>query len=260
MIGEFRGPPRPVRRVARDSVRIALADGQALEVERVRDPRARRMRLTVSPKGARLTLPLRASDAAGERFVRQHGDWLLAQLARRDTEVTPLEPHVTTHVPLRGAWVPVQWHDARYLRMRLDADVLDVSAPATATPAALARALRDMYEAQARADVGRWLPPYLAGLPRAPSRLRFRMMASLWGSLTRDGAMSLDLSLVLARPAAFEYVLVHELCHLIHMDHSAAFWHEVQTRCPQWRVHRAYFREDGRALKAALRALCGPGG
>ncbi|MNV98506.1 hypothetical protein D3C71_1937660 [compost metagenome] len=80
-------------------------------------------------------------------------------------------------------------------------------------------------------------------------------MSSQWGSLAPDGALSLDLSLVLAPPAAFEYVLVHELCHLIHADHSRAFWREVERRCPDWRLQREYFRDCGRALKARLRKL-----
>ena len=80
-------------------------------------------------------------------------------------------------------------------------------------------------------------------------------MSSLWGSLAPDGGMTLDLSLVLAQPAAFEYVLVHELCHLIRADHSRAFWREVELRCPHWRAQRDYFRSEGRRLKATLRVL-----
>ncbi|MEE7547885.1 M48 family metallopeptidase, partial [Xanthomonas sp. Kuri4-1] len=121
--------------------------------------------------------------------------------------------------------------------------------------AALRRLLRDFYEAQARADVGRWLPRYLPTLPRAPSRLRLKVMSSQWGSLAPDGSLALDLALVLGRPSAFEYVLVHELCHLIQANHSPAFWHEVEQRFPLWRQERAYFHEQGRQLKAHLRRL-----
>jgi predicted metal-dependent hydrolase len=120
---------------------------------------------------------------------------------------------------------------------------------------ALRRALRDFYEGEARADLGRWLPGYLSSLPRAPSRIRFRAMSSQWGSLAPDDALSLDLALVLGRPSAFEYVLVHELCHLIRADHSPAFWREVETRCPDWRAERDYFRSEGRRLKATLHTL-----
>ena len=80
-------------------------------------------------------------------------------------------------------------------------------------------------------------------------------MTSQWGSLAPDGSIALDLSLVLARPQSFEYVLVHELCPLIHPDHSRRFWREVETRCPGWRDERDYFRAEGRRLKASLRAL-----
>lgn len=257
MIGGLRALARPPALV-RDTVAVTLPDGRVIDVQRVRDPRARRMRLIVGLHGVRLTLPVRVSESAGERFLREHHDWLVDALSRRGDAVEPIRPHVTTHVPLRGVQAPVRWTGGRTVRIALDDDgAVSIAAPEAVSAAALRRGLRDFYEAQARVDVGRWLPRYLDGLPRAPTRLRFRAMSSLWGSLTHDGAMSLDLALVLGAPAAFEYVLVHELCHLLHMDHSRAFWREVEARCPDWRVHRAYFKGEGRALKPALQALCG---
>jgi predicted metal-dependent hydrolase len=83
------------------------------------------------------------------------------------------------------------------------------------------------------------------------------VLSSQWGSLAPDGTLTLDLALVLGRPSAFEYVLVHELCHLIHADHSPRFWREVEARCPDWKDARDYFHADGRRLKAALHALLG---
>lgn len=256
------GKPRTVSRTAertisRDSISITLGTGQVIDVARVRDPRARRIKLSVDERGPRLTLPLRASESAGARFVVEHGDWLAAQIADACSGVGHLQPHVDASVPLRGATLPVQWRSGRYLRLELDGDALAITAPATPGDTAVRRGLRDFYEAQARADVGRWLPHYLPGLPRAPSRVRFRMMSSQWGSLAPDGALSLDLALVLAPPPVFEYVLVHELCHLIHADHSRRFWREVEARCPRWRDQRDYFREEGRRIKGALHTLCG---
>ena len=82
-------------------------------------------------------------------------------------------------------------------------------------------------------------------------------MSSQWGSLSPDGSLALDLALVLGSPSAFEYVLVHELCHLLHANHCAAFWREVETRFPAWRAERDYFHAEGRRLKASLRSLLG---
>ncbi|NUS39900.1 MAG: M48 family metallopeptidase [Lysobacter sp.] len=246
--------PKP-RSIERDTLSLTLADGRTIDVQRVRDPRARRLKLSVDERGARLTVPLRASLVSGERFLAGHRDWLAQQLEHTTAELPALERDVTPLLPLRDGELPVVWHQDRCARVQREGDVLVFGAPARATPAALQRALRDFYEGEARADVGRWLPTYLAGLPRPPRRVLFKIMTSQWGSLAPDASVALDLSLVLARPAAFEYVLVHELCHLIHPDHSRRFWREVEARCPDWHGERSYFRTEGRRLKARLRAL-----
>lgn len=257
-------PPRPLpakpRSIVRDAFELALDDGRVVVVERSRDPRARRIKLSINERGARLTLPLRASAANGEKFAHEHRGWLAAQIDRHALDAQPgLRRFESATLPLRGRDIPVRWQAGRYTRLEGDDEALVFSLPTAAGPAAMARALRDFYEGQARADVGRWLPHYLAELPRPPRQFRFKQMSSRWGSLAPDGAVALDLSLVLARPSAFEYVLVHELCHLIQANHSRAFWDEVQARCPQWREEREYFREHGARLKAGLRALLSPG-
>ncbi len=246
------------RTVQRDCVRLRLDDEQEIEVLRVRDPRARRIKLSVDERGARLTLPTRASLVAGERFLLEHRRWLAEQLARyaQDTLALPLERGAPgQQLPLRGEMLALHWHEARYARIEIDAQGAHFHLPARAGSAAMARAVRDFYESQARADIGRWLPRYLPGLPRAPARVRLKVMSSQWGSLAPDGTMALDLALVLGRASAFEYVLVHELCHLIQANHSPAFWREVERRFPLWREERDYFQREGRSLKAQLRCL-----
>lgn len=251
------------RTIERDVFELVLADGRAIEVQRVRDPRARRIKLSVDDSGARMTLPARASAATAERFALEYRDWVAAQLDRHAPGDLPrLLPFESPTLPLRGQERPLRWIEGRYADLRggTNDESLEFTLPPRAGAAAIARALREFYEAQARADVGRWLPRYLDGLPRAPRRFRFKVMRSQWGSLAPGGTVALDLSLVLALPSAFEYVLVHELCHLIHHDHSRAFWHEVATRCPHWQDERAYFQAQGSRLKASLRALLASSG
>jgi hypothetical protein len=238
------------------AVPLALADGRVVEVARVRHPRARRLRLSVDERGARLTLPPRASLASGDRFIAEHRDWIARQLARFALEPgDPLQPGETGALPLRGVIRPLAWQEGRFTRIAPDGDGLVFHVTGRAGHATLVRALRDFYAAEARADVGRWMPRYLAGLPRPPRQVKLKVMSSQWGSLSPDGTVALDLALVLAPPAAFEYVLVHELCHLVRADHSPAYWREVDARSPDWRAQREWFRANGRQLKATLRAL-----
>ncbi len=243
--------------IQRDTVRLRLDDAE-IDVLRVRDPRARRLKLSVDERGARLTLPLRASLASGERFLQANRQWLQQQLARFDGEsllAPPLALREPGVLPLRGALLPVRWQEGRFTRIEVDAGGACIQLPARAGDASLRRVLREFYEARMRADVGHWLPAYLPGLPRAPARVRLKVMSSQWGSLAPDGSLALDLALALARPAAFEYVLVHELCHLLQANHSPAFWAEVEARFPHWRHERDYLREEGHRLKATLRQL-----
>ena len=250
--------PEP-RTITRDIVSLVLPDGRNVDVERVRHPRARRLKLSVDERGARLTLPMRASLVSSERFLHEHRGWLAAQLDHHAIgAIETLVRGETTALPLRGATVPLRWEAGRFNRLADVEHGLLFTVSARATGATLQRTLRDYYEAQARTDIGRWLPKYLAALPRPPSRIVLKRMSSQWGSLTPGGVMALDLSLVLARPSAFEYVLVHELCHLLRADHSPAFWREVETRFPAWREERTYFHAEGRRLKATLRGLLTP--
>lgn len=248
---------RTPRSVERDTVVLELEDGRPLEVQRVRDPRAKRLRLSVDERGARLTLPWRASLVSGDRFLQQHRDWLSDQLSRYtpDEDVIALTPGVTTFLPLRDEDLPLHWHEGRFTRITKQDDGIHIDLSSRTSDATLRRTLRAFYEAEARADIGRWLPAYLAGLPRAPRQIRLKVMSSQWGSLAPDGTLTLDVALVLGRASAFEYVLVHELCHLLQANHSPAFWREVESRFPAWRDERAYFHAEGRRLKSRLHRL-----
>jgi len=239
----------------REHLSLVLDDGTEVNLTCVRNPRAKRIKLSVNERGARLTLPLRASLAGGTRFVHQHRDWLAAQFNASQQASAPLLRETTTHLPLRGKTVPLHWEPGRFARLHSESGTLHFQLPGAAKHSALIRALRDFYESEARADIAHWLPKYIPGLPRPPSRIQLRMLSSQWGSLAANGNMSLDLALVLAEPFAFEYVLVHELCHLIHRNHAPPFWNEVQTRCPDWRAARDYLRTQGRALKTRFYGL-----
>ena len=106
--------PNPLRRllaprtpvIERDVTSLVLGDGREVEIQRVRNPRARRLRLSVDERGARLTLPTRASLKSGERFLEDHRDWLADQLERYTlTGLPALQRDITTSLPLRGATV-----------------------------------------------------------------------------------------------------------------------------------------------------------
>lgn len=82
----------------------------------------------------------------------------------------------------------------------------------------------------------------------AYSRIAIRDQKTRWGSCSAKGTLSFNWRLMLAPPAILDYVVVHELCHLTHMNHSSAFWHAVGEVYPDYRTARKWLKDHGQEL------------
>lgn len=85
------------------------------------------------------------------------------------------------------------------------------------------------------------------------NRLSVKDQRTLWGSCTREGNLNFSWRLALAPDPVLDYLIVHELSHRAHMNHSRRFWEVVETVCPGHRSHRRWLRKNGRALHLAPR-------
>jgi predicted metal-dependent hydrolase len=78
--------------------------------------------------------------------------------------------------------------------------------------------------------------------------LRVKDQQRRWGSASAKGALNFNWRLVLAPPPVLDYVVVHELCHLLELNHSPRFWARVAAVLPDFRERQAWLREHGPAL------------
>lgn len=69
-----------------------------------------------------------------------------------------------------------------------------------------------------------------------------------WGSCSSRGTLSFNYRLIFAPPRVLDYVVVHELCHLTHMNHSPYFWGMVEQIMPDYRVYKTWLKEHGDEL------------
>ena len=69
-----------------------------------------------------------------------------------------------------------------------------------------------------------------------------------WGSCTRQRVIQLNWKLIFCPSPVIDYVVVHELCHLRHFNHSPAFWAEVARTMPDYQQHKAWLKHNGRAF------------
>jgi len=77
---------------------------------------------------------------------------------------------------------------------------------------------------------------------------RFRAMRSRWGSASAQGGVTLNTLLVMAPGYVVDYVILHELAHLKIPDHSPRFWNEVEHFMPDYRIRKAWLRDNGNRL------------
>ncbi len=79
-------------------------------------------------------------------------------------------------------------------------------------------------------------------------RVTIRDQKTRWGSCSSRGTLSFNYRLIFAPPEILDYVVVHELCHLTHMNHSADFWKLVESVLPDYKLRRKWLREHGQEL------------
>lgn len=78
-----------------------------------------------------------------------------------------------------------------------------------------------------------------------PNDIRLKDQKSRWGSCSSKGNLNFNWRLAMADDQVIEYIVVHELCHLVHMNHSQAFWNLVESHLPGYEGHRAWLKTNG---------------
>lgn len=89
---------------------------------------------------------------------------------------------------------------------------------------------------------------FVPDVGRAPRRVRISAARTRWGSCSARGTVSLNWRLMQLAPDLVDYVVVHELCHLLHANHSARFWRAVGKILPDYAQRRRELQHAGRAL------------
>lgn len=215
----------------------------AIEVSVRRHARARRMVLRVSRHGAAptLTLPPHASVSDARAFVRHHEAWLRQRLAEQ-----PQARRISdgTTLPFRGRTLTVRLDPAS--RIAIEGEFLRLPGPDACAPQQAMAALREAarcrcVEASAR---------LAAGIGRRVGRITLRDTRSRWGSCTSSGDLMFSWRLILAPDPVLDYVVAHEVAHLVEMNHAPAFWAVVRRLCPDHEAPRAWLRRHGPELLA----------
>lgn len=204
---------------------------------------SRRMTLRYNPLKHEvcLSLPYYVSVAEGMRFVTSRHDWLKEQMAVTRSR-TRLEDgarlsvfgvgYTITHV--QGSREAVRAEDGRiYVGGEKDF---------------LARRVRDWVKAATRREIEQLATHYADALGKTVRRIRLRDTSSCWGSCTSDGYLNFSWRLAFAPREVMEYVVAHEVAHLVEMNHTPRFWQVVAHIYPGYERHKTWLRRHGHEL------------
>jgi len=108
--------------------------------------------------------------------------------------------------------------------------------------------VRDFLIKRAKAEISPRAMAYADRIGRRVSRISLRDPRSRWGSCTSDGALSFSWRLILAPEAVLDYVVAHEVAHMVELNHSHRFWAVVRDIAGDTRSAKVWLKEHGTRL------------
>jgi predicted metal-dependent hydrolase len=241
------------RRIPASGIEVSAdVGGLHVRLRLRRSRRAWRVRILVERSGlVTVVLPERVPIADVPGALAEHADWIV-RTVERCRRRPGRAPELADGRPLVVGGVP---HVVRILTRPLGAPArvtriggeIRVELPPLAGRGARAL-VREWLIATARAEIPEHVRRIAGELGIPAGRVAVRDQRTKWGSCSGTGSLSFNWRLLLAPPEVLDYVVVHELCHVRELNHSARFWRHVRAARPEYEGPRAWLAEHAESL------------
>ncbi|WP_422369164.1 M48 family metallopeptidase [Pelagibius sp.] len=231
--------PRNIHLQALQPGSLEVAERE-VPVELQRHPRARRISLRISKTGDGIVmvLPKRAAIREAMDFAERNSGWILKHLEDQPARIAFAPGAI---IPLFGVDHVVE-HDAAAKRgvWRGEGRIL-VSGQAEHLP----RRLGDFLKREAHREIGQRAREKAARIDRRIGRISLRDTRSRWGSCSSRGDMNFSWRLVLTPDYVLDYVVAHEVAHLMELNHSQRFWRLTDSLTPEMERAKDWLSREG---------------
>ena len=241
---EVRAEPQAYLDVAHggESYRIAI--------KRVAHARRFTLRVRAATLDAVLTMPTHGTMRAARTFAERHAGWVGDSLQTLPRKI-PFA--IGSVIPVRGEDIPILpsagLRSAAFLDhgVRPDGSV-GLALRVSGSPAEQHRRVLAFLQAQARRDLDAAVTKHAAAVGRPMRTISLRDTRSRWGSCSSRGALNFSWRLIMAPPHVLDYLAAHEVAHLVHLDHSPAYWAVARRLAPELDRAEAWLRAHGASL------------
>jgi predicted metal-dependent hydrolase len=209
--------------------------------------------------GVSVVVPVDIEQERIHAVLRQKAPWILRRLA----EFEEIKPQSTRHEFISGEKFPYVGRQYR-LKVRNVDNAPDVTltfksgrfiatVPKSSSPSwrseHLREAFRQWYIAHGSAKVHQRMKLFAPRLGLEPSKVIVKDQQARWGSCTKNGTININWQILMAPMRIVDYVVVHELGHMIHADHSSDFWTVVSSVMPDYDERKEWLRVNGATLQ-----------
>lgn len=232
------------------SALLQVPDDFDFDVVVKRSARRRTLEISVRNGRVQLMLPSFVSDREGLDFLRRKKDWVRKALKRqqlRAQEIVERSYQGGEMFPFLGQHYALHLSVSPRKQVKLEEGRLCVSLPKP-DPDSVQQALWQWYREQARAILSRKTDAMVQKIGKHHAGIRLRKTKTKWGHCTAAGVIQYNWLIIAAPESVVDYLVAHEVSHLIHLNHSPAFWRVVESLQPDYRNQRAWLKERGHTL------------
>lgn len=251
-------------------------EGQTLPI--VKSARKKSIALKSQANGVELHVPRHLSDRALTHLLKQHETWIAKKIASIHARIPPaFECHNGSTVWVEGLACSLRLNGLPHANAKSplycevqDSDFMVYGLPADRSDskqAGLSGCPDDTFKQQVGQAIQAWfvshaqqyfdarLPYFAERIGVSYASITVKNYKARWGSCYSDGRIQFNWKLLQAPPWVVDYVIVHELCHLVHANHSPAFWQLVNRHYPRTAQAKRWLKQEGAGLIHFLNAL-----
>ncbi|NMC36639.1 M48 family metallopeptidase [Candidatus Beckwithbacteria bacterium] len=202
--------------------------------------RAKNISISIRDGEVVVTKPWYAPNFLVDQVVKKHQDWIVKNLAKQNTSKTSKNTIYYLGKVYRVLFNPG----------RLSINYVENEAQISAyNEMAAKRSLKEWHRNEARKAINLSVKSFSKAMEVNVMVVRLKDQSSRWGSCSSASNLNFSWRLILTPPEVLNYVVIHELAHLTHMNHSRKFWDLVEKFDPDYREHRRWLNRYGHTIK-----------